>query len=155
MMPVLLIGSCTQQQQEEEKGFSVISFNQLTEIIDKPTDKMKVINFWATWCKPCIAEMPYFESVAKSQSDNVELIFVSLDFPEDVEKVKTFIKKKNISAEVYLLNDTNYDEFLPKIDKSWSGAIPATLFVNKQENKYFYEKSFTEEELNTVVNSLL
>lgn len=152
---ILLAMSC--QSTKEKKvntGIDVISFEQLKSKIDEPSDKVRIINFWATWCKPCIEEMPYFESVAEAYKDQVELHFISLDFVEDLENVKMLIKKKNIAGNTSLLNETKYDDFMPKIDKSWTGAIPATLFVDKNGNEYFYEKSFSEKELSDVISGL-
>lgn len=147
--------SCTNGKKEQvNSGVDVISFDQLKSEINNPSDKIKIINFWATWCKPCIEEMPYFESVAAANKDKVELHFISLDFVEDLDKVKMLINKKNISANTVLLNETKYDDFMPKIDKNWTGAIPATLFVDKDRNKYFYEQSFSEKELSDVISGL-
>lgn len=149
------ISGCTPDEEKKDEGLVIISFDQLEENLNKPSQKMKVVNFWATWCKPCIKEMPYFEKVAKKHSDQMDLIFVSLDFPDEVDKVKSFLLKKDFQSATYLLNETNYDDFMPRIDKSWTGAIPATLFVDQQEKKYFYEKSFTEAELDALIISLL
>ena len=152
---LLLLGcASTPEQQKEEPPVQVISFEKLEEEIAKPSTKLKVINFWATWCKPCIEEMPYFDAVAKNDPDKVSLYFVSLDFPEEKEKLTRFVEKKKPYGQVMMLDDINYDEFMPKIDKEWSGAIPATLFVDADGNQYFYEKSFSKKELSTLVTSL-
>jgi len=132
-----------------------ISFNDLEKEILEKSDKIKIINFWATWCKPCIAEMPSFDEVGTADSENIKLYFVSLDFPEDLTKVINFQQKKKFNSQIILLADTNYDFFMPKISKEWTGAIPATLFVDKDGNKYFYEKPFTKKELSEVVNGFL
>ena len=81
------------KEKKVKTGIDVISFEQLKSRIDEPSKKIKVINFWATWCKPCIEEMPYFENVAEAYKDEVELHFISLDFVEDLENVKMLIKK--------------------------------------------------------------
>ncbi len=152
-----LIFSCNSNKVQEKKqaDIEVISFKQLKEKIASPTGRLKVINFWATWCKPCIEEMPYFESVAASHVGQVELHFISLDILEDLKNVKGLIQKKKISGNVLLLNETKYDDFMPKINENWSGAIPATLFVDEQGNEYFYEKSFSEKELSELISGLL
>lgn len=130
------------------------NYNQLEPLLNKKDDKIYVINFWATWCKPCVEELPAFEKLNKTYKDrNVEVILVSLDFPKQVNKrLKPFIKKKNLQSEVILLDDVNEDVWIQKIDKNWSGAIPATLIYSKNKRK-FYEQSFSysllESELNT------
>lgn len=126
------------------------NYNQLEPLLNKKDDKIYVINFWATWCKPCVEELPAFEKLNETYKDkNVEVILVSLDFPKQVDKrLIPFIKKKNLQSEVILLDDVNEDVWIQKIDKDWSGAIPATLIYNKDKRK-FYEQSFTYSLLET------
>lgn len=110
-----------------------------------------VINFWATWCAPCLEEMPWLNNTVNKFSDKkVELILVSLDSKNAYpEKIKAIIKEKNVDATFIWLNETDADYFCPKIDSSWSGSIPATLFVNKAKGRRkFYEEQVTESELN-------
>ncbi len=108
-----------------------------------------VVNFWATFCKPCMAEMPYLQSISKKySSQDVNLLLVSLDLPSFYpRKIKQFAKENKFTAPVVWLNETDADHFCPVIDKSWSGAIPATLFVNASTGyKKFVEGSLTEEQ---------
>lgn len=104
-----------------------------------------VINFWATFCKPCIEEMPYFIANADRRPD-VELVFVSLDLPDFFpSKVTDFIKKRNFTrATHFWLNETNADTFCPRIDSSWEGAMPVTLFVSKTKERKFIGRPMTE-----------
>ena len=151
-----VVFSCgTKQVKEDVSGVGVISLEQLKEKIAVSSGKIKIINFWATWCKPCIEEMPYFESVASDFGEQVELHFVSLDIIEDLSNVEGLVRKRNITANTLLLNETKYDEFMPKINQEWTGAIPATLFVDEKGNEYFYEKSFSEKELSDLITGLL
>lgn len=112
-----------------------------------------VINFWATWCAPCIKELPYFEQLHQ-QNKNVKVILVSLDSRKDLDKkLIPFINKKKLTAEVIMLNDKDYNSWLDKIDKSWSGSIPATLLI-KGNQKLFAERDFENyTELNDYINS--
>lgn len=116
-------------------------------------ENLYVINFWATWCAPCIKELPYFEQLHQ-QNKNVKVILVSLDSRKDLEKkLVPFINKKKLTAEVILLSDKDYNSWLDKIDKSWSGSIPATLLI-KGNRKLFAERDFeTYTELNDYINS--
>ncbi len=114
-----------------------------------------IVNMWATWCQPCIEEIPYFitevnkyNGTVKNAADSVQLLLVSLDFNYAYpDKIASFIKKRNFTAPVVWLDETNADYFCPKIDQKWSGAIPATLFVN---NKKSY-RSFAEEQIKETV----
>lgn len=130
----------------------LISVESLDNMIAEKGDQVKVYNFWASWCGPCIKEMPYFEEI--NTANTAEVVFISLDFPEDISKAQKLVDKKSIKSETYLLNSTNYDEYIPKISEAWSGAIPATLFVSPSGKKYFYEKAFEKSELEQVVKSL-
>ncbi len=116
-----------------------------TEIIDK--NKTYVINFWATWCAPCVKELPYFEEAyQKMKNENIQFILVSLDFKKNYkQKLIPFLKKKKPSSKVVLLTDSNYNNWLSKVDKSWSGSIPAT-WVIKGTNEIFAEQSFESSE---------
>jgi len=115
-----------------------------------------VINFWATWCKPCIEELPYFEELNKNYEDsNVTVVLVSLDFPKHIEKqVIPFIKKNNLQSKVLLLDDPDANTWIPKVSEEWTGAIPATIII-KGEKQQFYEKSFTYTELETELKTIL
>lgn len=116
-------------------------------------ENLYVINFWATWCAPCIKELPYFEQLHQ-QNKNVKVILVSLDSRKDLEKkLIPFINKKKLTAEVIMLSDKDYNSWLDKIDKSWSGSIPATLLI-KGNQKLFAERDFENyTELNDYINS--
>ena len=166
---LLMISSCKKEvskvvsndtiKQETAKITSVktYDFNQLKPLLEKQDDKIYIINFWATWCAPCVKELPYFEKINKNYaSKNVEVLLVSLDFPKQVEKkLIPFINKKKLKSEVVFFNDINEDVWIKAIDKSWSGAIPATIIYNKNKRK-FYEQSFEyktlENELKTFLN---
>jgi len=107
-------------------------------------EEVLVINFWATFCKPCVAEIPSFIKITeKYKSNKVQLLLVSLDLPSYYPaKVANFAKKNKFTANIVWLDETNADYFCPKIDKSWSGSIPGTLFLN---TKTGYRKFFEEE----------
>lgn len=130
----------------------VIKFRDLEKMINDNHQMIMIFNFWATWCKPCIVEMPYFESLNHEYPD-VKVVFVSLDFVEDLDsKVKNFVNRKGIYSQVVLLDDIDYNSWINKIDQNWSGAIPATLIIDgKSGIKKFYEREFKKGELETVV----
>ncbi|GAA3978685.1 TlpA disulfide reductase family protein [Pedobacter ginsengiterrae] len=126
----------------------LLTLNDLDRRIAKGKDTTYVINFWATWCSPCVAELPNFEKLrVENLNKPVKIILISLDFKSKLQKaVIPFVQNNNINAEVFLLNEPDKQIYTQRIDKKWSGAIPATLFVNKKV-RHFYEKEFTEDEL--------
>ena len=128
------------------------TFDELNTYIKENNSKPLVVNFWATWCAPCVKELPYFEKL-NQENTNVKVILVSLDFEKQVEsKLIPFLKKKKIISTSIYLADKDYNSWLPKIDKNWSGSIPATVIFN-QDKKIFVEQDFSNyEELNTFVN---
>lgn len=134
----------------------VYEFDGLQKFLETNSDKTVVVNFWATWCAPCVKELPYFEQLnANYKNQNVEVILVSLDFPNKYDSnLKPFIVKHQLKSKVVALNDTNSNRWIPAISKDWSGAIPATLIYNK-EKRQFYEKSFTYNELEKEVKQFL
>jgi len=99
-----------------------------------------VLNFWATFCKPCVAEIPSFiEITNKYKADKVKLVLVSLDLPSYYPgKIAAFSKKHKFNTNIMWLAETNADYFCPRIDSSWSGSIPATLIINSKNNYRFF-----------------
>ena len=150
---ILLLFSCNNPSKET---IEVVDFDGLYSKIDLSADKTYVLNFWATWCAPCVKELPYFEIVNKDYNDkNVEVILVSLDFPSQIEnKLKPYLKRNKIKSRVILLDDSKMNTWVPKVSEQWDGGIPATLIVNAS-NYNFYPKPFKKEELFTEINKVL
>lgn len=130
---------------------------QLMERVSNP-DTMYVVNFWATWCAPCVKELPEFDNLAKAFADRpVKVLLVSLDFKEDYPgKVIKFINKKKLAHEVAWLNETDANAFIPQIDNSWQGSIPATLLIyHKNEYRNFFEGVIKAERLQMLIDKQL
>lgn len=117
-----------------------------------------IVNFWATFCIPCMQEMPHFQQMAeKYKAQGVSILFVSLDlkgyYPDSIIKA---VKKHNIFQPVAWLNETNADYFCPKIDSSWSGGMPSSLLVNNATNYHrFFEEQMSAEELESAIQEML
>lgn len=131
---------------------------QKNEIKNVDKDKVKVINFWATWCVPCVKELPYFEAIDGSEisGTNVEVTLTSLDFEKNLKtRVIPFIEKKQLKSKVVLMTDGNANKWINKIDEGWSGAIPATYIIYKG-NHYFFEKDYHNiEELKIEIQTII
>jgi thiol-disulfide isomerase/thioredoxin len=123
----------------------------------KNAEKPTIINFWATFCKPCLEELPYFqEAVKRYDSLGVQLILVSLDLPEVYNtRLLKFTQKLKITVPVKWLDETNADLFCPIADPKWSGAIPASLFINNSTGyRSFFEDQLSKEQLETELKKL-
>lgn len=126
----------------------ILDFNGLETYLTKNDNKTYVVNFWATWCAPCIKELPHFEALNANYKDkNVEVILVSLDFPHQYEsKLKPYIKEHDLKSKILVLDDVDMNTWIPKVDESWDGAIPVTIIYNKDKRE-FYDQTFTYETL--------
>jgi thiol-disulfide isomerase/thioredoxin len=115
----------------------VIKFEDLQKIMNLPNDTTLVIHFWATWCKPCVEELPIFEKISQDYlQKKVKVLFISMDFPKDAPiKVPSFLKSNNINSNILLLDEPDYNSWIDVIDKDWSGTIPATLILNTNMRK--------------------
>lgn len=153
-----LTASAQTKKTYSKDGISVSSsdFNHFEPMLKKENDTVYVVNFWATWCAPCVKELPHFEKVNANYKDKkVKVLFVSLDMAKQVEhNLLPFIKKKKLQSTVVHLHDPDADAWISKVDQSWSGALPTTVIYTKGKRK-FYERSFTYEELENEVKQFI
>ncbi|WP_411032296.1 redoxin domain-containing protein [Spongiimicrobium sp. 3-5] len=132
----------------KEVDLPIYDFDGLEPMLHFKDEKTYVINFWATWCAPCVKELPHFERIHSEQKDNnVEVILVSLDMPKMwTTHLVPFLKEKQLKSKVVILDDTKQNTWIPKVDADWSGAIPATLIYNAKK-RIFFDEPFTYETL--------
>lgn len=132
-----------------------IDFNGLRPYLNKKTDTIYIINFWATWCAPCLKELPELEKARKVYSkDKVQFIYVSLDFSSHIQKrLIPFINKHEIGGILFHLEEPNPNRWIDLVDPSWSGAIPATLFY-RSEKRFFIEQPIDFETIIQTIEKL-
>ncbi len=132
-----------------------IEFNSIDSLYAMKNDTLYVINFWATWCKPCVEELPAFENVTSQRKLPVRVFLVSMDPPKMLDsRVNKFISAWHIKSTVWLLDVANATEWIDRVSPTWSGAIPATIFV-RNGKKEFVEKKMTADELAEKINTHL
>ena len=139
------------------QGVKGVKVTELAKTINESKTPL-IVNFWATFCVPCIQEMPYFQEMARQyKSQNLSLLFVSLDLREAYPtKVNEMAKKLNLTSPVVWLNETNADYFCPKIDTSWSGGMPSSLFVNNATGYHkFFEDQLSKEKLEKEIQEMI
>ena len=144
LLSALVIATTAYGQEVE-----TIRFSELQPRLEAPEAEVLIVNFWATWCKPCVEELPYFEAVqARYKPEEVKVLLVSLDFPRQKDsRLLPFINKHQIASEVVLLDETDFNSFIDVVSPEWSGALPATVMIAKSGRKRFYGSPFEEGEL--------
>ena len=156
LLALIATQPCFSVAQEAPANAQVVHLEALKEIINKPTGKIRVINFWATWCAPCIKELPLFEQL-NAENDEVEIYLVSmdLDLDPDPAKVYRFMERREIRSTVLLLNEKDPNAWIDQIDPSWSGALPATLILNPATGKrIFVERQLHDGDLQKMIIEL-
>jgi len=126
------------------QSIQVIKFNELKQRVFNQTDTTYVVNFFASWCAPCLKEIPAFlQLIDSTQNTKTKVLLVSVDFKTDAEKnLETIINKYQLPP-IYLLDEPNGNIWINEIDNNWSGAIPATLIIKKNKKRKFIVTSLT------------
>ena len=139
----------------QQENISLLKYEALQHNIEHEKAELLVVNFWATTCATCVKELPHFVEVNNHYKDNpkFKMLLVSLDRAKDIERVKKFIKDKNITAEVVILDDNKrMNLWIPQFDADWEGEIPVTLFYRKGEKLKFNGGEMSKDELEKTVN---
>lgn len=136
----------------------VVPFDAVAEKMADTSVGLRVINFWATWCRPCVKELPYFEKArAKYAAQGVDFTLISLDFAEKLEKsVVPFVQKNDLKSNVWLLDDVDYNSWINKVDPEWGGEIPMTVIIDPSKGiKQTYPRELSYEELDRIISEAL
>lgn len=160
---ILMAAACSQTTKKTLPQTQQITlstdYKKVFEKFKTSNDTLYVVNFWATWCQPCIEELPDFMKINEEYGagNKFKMILVSLDRTTDFEtKVKDYIKQNNIKPDVYVLSDNKrMNEWIPGINKSWSGAIPATAIYRNNQQLFFTEGKVSYEDLKNTINKFM
>lgn len=148
---LLFVGVASYGQQAE-----IIKFDMLRDLLNEKGDKIHIINFWATWCGPCVKELPQFEALTAKNNPSVKVTLISLDFADEINKVNSFINRRKMKSPVFLLDEIDYNSWIDQVESTWGGAIPATLFINQRTGqRKFVDRELKDDELEKVVESLI
>jgi len=135
----------------------VINKSDLLALLNSKSDTTYVINFWATWCKPCVEELPVFEKINSDyKGKKVKVVLISNDFKKQVTpKLKPFLLEKNIQSEVWWMSETDPNVWVNMVDPNWEGSLPATLiFKGNEQKRFFHEGDLTENTLKAIINKI-
>lgn len=134
----------------------MIKLEALQNEIATTGDQILVYNFWATWCAPCVKELPLFEKLTQNNKEvKVTLVSMDIDLDPNPEKVYKFIERKKIQTRVIILDAVDPNSWISKIDKNWSGALPATLVINaKTGERRFVNSALKEGDLEKLITEV-
>lgn len=137
---------------------TTIQKEDLKQWLEADNDTLYVLNFWATWCGPCVAELPAFEKIHERYADQkVKVILISTDFRRNLDtQVKRFVRRKKLQSQVMFMDEPNPNDWINWIDSAWTGAIPATLIISKRNgHRFFIEKAMTYNQLEEKIRAFL
>lgn len=153
---LVLISGCgkTTNDNKLNDNIPTLTFSELEPLLKTSSDSVFLVNFWATWCEPCIEELPAFEAINQEFKDKkFKMLLVSLDFKKQKDKkLIPFVNENKLKAKVIHLNDPDANDWIEKVDSNWSGSIPATLIFTKHRREFF-EQTFTIEQLRKTINN--
>ncbi|QMU27520.1 redoxin family protein [Adhaeribacter radiodurans] len=115
---------------KEPVDLTIIEEADLKALLKNDTDKVRLVNVWATWCGPCVAEMPEFVNINRMyRNREFEFITISADKPDKKDKALATLKRLQASNKNYLWSSEDKYKLIEAIDPQWQGALPYTLLI--------------------------
>lgn len=132
---------------------------EILDYVEAQDGKVRVVNFWATWCVPCIAEFPHFVRLERELAGRgVDVVFVSADFYPDEQleaDVRAFLAQQGVDGVTFIKNEKD-DPFITAFAAEWTGSLPATIVYGPDGTKAaFWEGATDYESLHDVVTTAL
>jgi peroxiredoxin len=113
----------------------------VAKLVKNDTKKLLVINVWATWCGPCVTELPEFVTMNRMyRRRQFQLVTLSLDDPAKKEAALKVLQEKNVAVTNYIVKTKDRDKFVDLLDKKWTGPLPHTLVI-APGGKVLYRKT--------------
>ena len=153
---IAFLAFCFSSQVSLAQKAEMVTLDKLQTLIASKDEPVQIINFWATWCAPCVKELPLLEKLNQERNDvKVTLVSMDMDLDPNPDKVYKFISRKNIQSRVLILDARDPNSWISKIDKNWSGALPATLIINSATGKRtFWGRELREGDLERMIGEV-
>ncbi|BDD08145.1 hypothetical protein FUAX_05770 [Fulvitalea axinellae] len=150
---ILVVSACSRLLVANVEKPQVVDFEKLSQQWQTDDDSVRMFHFWATWCGPCVEELPIYLRLPDSlRNEKFSMVLVSMDFPDRIDKdLVPFLKKRKIGGKVLVLDDPDANTWINSVDTTWSGALPATLVV-KNGKKSFIEGPANQKTINDLLH---
>jgi thiol-disulfide isomerase/thioredoxin len=141
-------------------GLQPITSAQLIEKVrshasGKNSSKLRLVNIWATWCPPCIKELPAIIKLARQNAKNVKLLLVNADVESELAVAEKILLENGFTTESYWKSGDD-GAFIDALEKKWRGALPATFLFDVQGTlQYFWQGELPIQECQNKIQSLL
>jgi peroxiredoxin len=125
---------------KEPVSLDVIDADGITKLVKNGSDKLRLINLWATWCVPCVQEFPELVTINHMYRDRgLEFVTISADAPSRKENALKFLQNKQASGKNYIYTGDDKYKMIEAVDPKWDGALPYTMLVDP-DGKIVYAK---------------